>query len=109
MTTEVVVVIEDAPPPIVVNIEDAPAPIVVEISEVGLVGPPGPSAPGVTVYVHTQSTPAATWTISHGLGRVPHGVTVYISGELVDTDVDVDATTVVLTFSSPMAGEAHIL
>ena len=39
----------------------------VEISEVGPQGPPGPT--GAT-YVHTQSTPAATWTINHNLNTV---------------------------------------
>ena len=39
----------------------------VEISEVGPQGPPGPT--GAT-YVHTQSTPAATWTINHNLNTI---------------------------------------
>lgn len=59
--------------------------------------------------VHPQATPAATWTISHGLGRVPHAVTLYVGGEVVDTDTHVDAASVVLTFPTPTAGEAHIL
>jgi hypothetical protein len=59
--------------------------------------------------VHPQVTPAATWSITHNLGRKPHGVTIYVDGELVDTDVHVDETYVVLTFHEPTAGEAHIL
>jgi hypothetical protein len=59
--------------------------------------------------VHTQATPVATWTIEHGLGRIPHSVTVYIGGQQVLIDAAVDATYVVLEFPSPESGEAHIL
>jgi hypothetical protein len=59
--------------------------------------------------VHAQSTPAATWTITHGLGRVPHSVQILIGGQEVFTDCQLDATHVVLTFPSPETGEAHIL
>lgn len=60
-------------------------------------------------HVHTQSVPAATWTISHGLSRMPHSVSVFVNGELVETDTDVDDVYVTLTFAAPIAGEAHIL
>lgn len=73
-------------------------------------GPQGPAgAAGGEGTVFPQPTPAGTWTIPHGLGRIPHGVTVYVAGELVDTDTHVDATYVVLNFASPTSGEAHIL
>lgn len=70
-------------------------------------GPAGPTGGGA--LVHSHPTPSATWTIPHGLGRNPHGVTVYVAGDLVDTDVHVDDINVVLTFASPTTGEAHIL
>lgn len=73
-----------------------------------LKGPPGAAGEGVA-YVHQQTTPAATWTITHGLGRVPHGVQILIGGEEVFTDTEIDATHVVLTFPSPETGEAHII
>jgi len=73
-----------------------------------LKGPPGEAGSG-SVYVHTQSTPAATWTITHGLGRVPHNVQVLIGGVEVFTDTTLDAVHVVLEFPTPVTGEAHIL
>lgn len=72
-----------------------------------LKGPTGPT--GASAYVHVQSSPAATWSITHGLGRVPHGVQILIAGEEVFTDTQIDAVHVVLTFPSPLSGEAHIL
>lgn len=73
-----------------------------------LKGPAGPAGSGAS-YVHLQPTPASTWTILHGLGRVPHNVQILIGGEEVFTDTTIDATHVVLTFPSPVSGEAHIL
>lgn len=71
-------------------------------------GPAGPPGTG-GAFVHTQATPASTWTIPHALDRIPHSVTVYIDGRLVLTDATVDETYVVLEFPSPEHGEAHIL
>lgn len=71
-------------------------------------GPAGPPGTG-GAYVHTQASPASTWTIAHTLGRVPHSVAVIVGGQLVITDTTVDATYAVLEFPSPVAGEAHIL
>lgn len=71
-------------------------------------GPAGPPGTGGS-HVHTQSSPAATWTIVHGFDRVPHSVTVYIDGQQVFTDTTVDETYVVLEFPSPEIGEVHIL
>lgn len=70
-------------------------------------GPQGPS--GATGFIHTQSTPAATWTITHNLGRVPLSCEVSISNEVVYTDVSYpDTTTAVLTFASPQSGVARL-
>ena len=69
-------------------------------------GPQGPS--GASGFIHTQSTPAATWTITHNLGRVPLSCEVSISDEVVYTDVSYpDSTTAVLTFASPQTGTAR--
>lgn len=70
-----------------------------------LKGPTGSAA----AYVHSQPSPASTWTITHGLGRIPHSVQILIGGQEVFTDSQIDATYVVLTFPSPESGEAHIL
>lgn len=54
---------------------------------------------------HTQSVPSGSWVIAHGLGRLPN-VAVYVSGELVETDVVATSSTVTVTFPSPTAGVA---
>lgn len=65
-----------------------------------------PSAAG-TEFV--KATPAAEWTITHGLGRKPM-VAVYLStGEEVEADVVSDATTVVVTFPTPVAGSVVLI
>jgi hypothetical protein len=76
----------------------------------GPAGPPGPPGPpGGGVFVHDQTSPAATWTIAHGLGRKPHAVSIFIDGQPVLTDTTADDTHVVVEFPSPETGEAHIL
>lgn len=67
-----------------------------------MTGPPGPPGQG---YVHTQSTPAASWIIAHPIGRVPD-VALYIAGEQVDADITADATTVTITLPEPISGIA---
>lgn len=72
----------------------------------GAQGPPGPAAPS---YIHTQSTAAATWIVSHTLGRAPYAVLIVVGGELVNTDVEFpDSSTVVVTFASPQAGSLRL-
>lgn len=74
-------------------------------------GPPGPrGAAGGSIFTYTQSTPAATWTVSHNLGRFPASVTVWIGDEEVSTDIDTpDTSTAVITFSSPQSGRAELI
>lgn len=57
------------------------------------------------VYIHTQSAPAATWTISNPFNRLC-GVTVLIDGEVAFTDVSVTNLNVVVAFTSPQSGTA---
>lgn len=64
---------------------------------VAVVGPAGPAGAGV---VHTQSTPAASVTITHSLGRLPN-VDVYVAGDQVDTDLTATDTTVTVVFAAP--------
>lgn len=71
-------------------------------------GPAGPGGAGAS-FVHNQTTPAATWTITHGLGRIPFSVQLVIGGFEVFTDCQIDATHVVLTFPSSETGAAYIL
>lgn len=69
---------------------------------VPMTGPPGPPGQG---YVHTQSTPAASWIIAHPFGRVPD-VALYVAGEQVDADITADAATVTITLPEPTSGIA---
>lgn len=65
-----------------------------------------PSAAG-TEFV--KATPASEWSFTHGLGRKPM-VTVYLStGEEVEADVVSDATHIVVTFPTPVAGSVVLI
>jgi hypothetical protein len=74
-------------------------------------GPEGPQGlPGASGggFTHTQSSPAATWTVVHNLGRM---VNVFYVGDdgfaaLVDAQHDNDLNTLYLTFSTPTTGKA---
>jgi hypothetical protein len=74
-------------------------------------GPQGPGGGGgAAAYVHTQSTPATTWTINHNLGFRP-------SVELLDSgsqeiDGDISHPTVnqtVVTLNPATAGLARLI
>lgn len=85
-------------------------------------GPPGPAGPagppgtpgtggtGAASYVHAQATPAATWTVAHGLGWPPAGITVVDSaGSVVEGEVvSVDGSLLVLHFSGAFSGTAYL-
>lgn len=83
------------------------------LAEVGVPGPPGPPGPAGsgsgTYVVHTQTSPAATWPITHNLGRYP-SVSVVVGGELVDADIEYsDLNVVAVVFASPVAGAAVLI
>jgi hypothetical protein len=83
-------------------------PTVLIVPTPGVPGPAGPAGDGG--ITHTQSSAAATWTITHGLGRKPASVTVWLDDELVDTDIETpDTATVVITFAFPQSGRAEII
>ena len=59
-------------------------------------------------YVHTQSTPAASWTVSHNLGKRPAVVVVDSAEDVVYGDIQyIDDNTVTLTFSGAFSGKAY--
>jgi hypothetical protein len=72
-------------------------------------GPDPDPEPGSYGLVHTQATPAATWTIPHLLGRLPVVATYLTSGEVVDTDLDASTDQVVVTWPAPTAGWAVLV
>lgn len=75
----------------------------------GAQGPQGPPGPSGVAFLHTQSSPSASWIVAHNLGRVT-GVTVYtLLGEQIFADVSievVDFDTTTITFSLPVTGYA---
>ena len=65
-------------------------------------------------HMHTQSTPASTWTITHNSGYKPVvSVLVMENGQLTPIlPLSIEHTTdnvVVITFSSNRTGEARLL
>jgi hypothetical protein len=64
---------------------------------------------GGASYVHTQSTPSATWTINHNLGFIPstelfNSGSVEIEGEVTHTSVN----QTVVSFQTTVAGFARL-
>ncbi len=82
----------------------------------GAQGPPGtqgePGVPGTggdSRYVYDQLTPSATWEVQHDLGKHPSVEAVDSAGNLVYGDVDyVDNNNLIITFSLPFGGKAHL-
>lgn len=82
----------------------------------GETGPPGPQGvPGIgsleaSAYRHIQIMPGTTWTIPHNLPFQPNVSVVDSSGrEIWPGDiVHVSASTVQLTFSAAVGGEAYL-
>lgn len=68
-----------------------------------LVGPPGGGAGSAQVF--TQSSPSASWSITHTFGRLPL-VDLYVAGQQVEADVEATDSTVSVTFPAPTAGTA---
>lgn len=65
-----------------------------------------PVLPGL--WVHTQSTPSAVWTIEHHFGINPQ-VDVLLSGDAVESAVEhPDAETTTIAFSVPVTGVANL-
>jgi hypothetical protein len=65
-----------------------------------VIGPPGSgSSP-----LRRDASLAATWTLSHSLGRIPAVQVFLASGEAVLTDVAADSAQVTVTFASPQQG-----
>lgn len=56
--------------------------------------------------VLTQSSPSASWTFSHSLGRIPNVAVYSTAGDQIVPDVHASSTSVSLTFANPMAGTA---
>jgi hypothetical protein len=68
----------------------------------GVIGPPGPAG-GPPLRID-QASPAATWTLAHGLGRIPMVQTFLANGEPVIADIVATATQITVTHAQPQAG-----
>lgn len=71
-------------------------------------GPPGPAGAAGGTYIHNQATPAAVWTITHGLGYQPNVTVVDSAGSQVEGDVTYSGPDVIVSFSAAFAGTAYL-
>ena len=98
---EAVEVVEEGP-----NVSIAVTEQTVSISE-AVVGLPG--ADGDKHYTHEQTTPSATWTITHNLGKRPSVTVVDSGGNEWQTAVEhVSANQCIARFSSAFSGRAYL-
>lgn len=60
-------------------------------------------------YIHTQSVPTTTWTITHGLGKYPAVTVVDSANTEVIGDIQyIDTQSLTVTFSSAFSGKAYL-
>lgn len=60
-------------------------------------------------YVHTQSSAASVWTITHGLGFIPNVTVVDSGGSVVEGSYNYpNSNTVILTFNGSFSGKAYL-
>jgi len=65
--------------------------------------------PDAVSYMHEQISASATWTINHTLNFIPNVTVVDSAGTVVEGQCDYpDADTVVITFTSALAGKAYL-
>lgn len=73
----------------------------------GVTGPIGPDAP--LYYRHEQTTPSATWTITHNLNFFPNVTVVDSAGAVCEGEINhVNINQVVLGFSGAFSGNAYL-
>ena len=73
----------------------------------------GPAVPVVPVdptsFIFNQPTPSASWVINHNLNGFPSVTTTDLAGhEIVGQVQYLNANTVIVTFSAPVAGAAYL-
>lgn len=104
-----VIVDVEVPTPPVFRVVVPTAPVVEVFPVGGPPGPPGPTGPSGNTYRYTQGTPAATWNITHNLGKHP-SVVIVLSGEgHVYSDITyIDDNHLSIEFPSPVTGVADM-
>ena len=90
--------------PAVIDVIVPAAPAVVEIITEGPQGPAG----GILGYLHTQASPASTWTINHNLGLKPVVALYSVGGVEFDAQVThVSDNQCVVSLATAVAGFAR--
>jgi hypothetical protein len=76
----------------------------------GTSGPVVPTVPvDVTSFTFSQPTPAASWLITHNLNGFPSVTTTDLAGNVIVGQVQyLNANTVLVVFSTPVAGVAYL-
>lgn len=84
-------------------------PVVPDMVVITSSGPAGVAGTMGSVYVHTQSTPSASWIVVHGLNRRYLNISVYVNEQLGLADVDIiDANSLAVIFPVPTSGVAAL-
>ena len=87
-----------------VTIEVVEQAVVISEAVVGLQGTSGDKH-----YQHVQSTPSATWSITHNLGKRPSVTVVDSGGNEWITKVEyVSDNALVIRFTAPFSGNAYL-
>jgi hypothetical protein len=81
--------------------------------DLGTVGGSIINGPAVSVdptsFIFNQPTPLASWVINHNLNGFPSVTTTDLSGNVILGQVQyLNANTVIVTFSTPVAGVAYL-
>lgn len=64
---------------------------------------------GVATYIHTQSSAAKEWVITHSLNKFPSVTVVDSAGDVVCGDITyINANSVKITFSAGFSGKAYL-
>lgn len=99
--TEVEIVEGEAPNVTIEVVEQA---VVISEAVVGLQGTSGDKH-----FHHVQSTPSATWSITHNLGKRPAVTVVDSSGNEWITAVEhLSDNALVIRFTAPFSGDAYL-
>jgi hypothetical protein len=75
----------------------------------GPTGPQGPAGASHATYVHTQNTPASSWSITHNLACYPSVAVVDSAGNLVFGEVNyISNNSLTVSFSGSFSGQAFL-
>jgi hypothetical protein len=99
----VTLIVQPVVPKVTVNQAPRPSIAVSAAGPQGIQGPPGPAGAS-DLNLYTQASPAATWIITHNLGRVTMAE-VHVGGEAVIADkIDTSVNVLTIVFATPQTG-----